>query len=255
MTKIVGIIPARFQSSRFPGKPLVELQGKPMILHVTQIAIEALGREHVYVATDNRKIANVVTAAGYQVLMTSVDARTGTDRLWEAAQQITADYFINIQGDEPLLDPKDIRKVVAEKCRRVNGIVNGMCYLSEDEDPWNRNIPKVVVTENNRLLYMSRLPVPGYKSQENCPDKYLKQVCIYAFTYSELRLFGEFGRKSFLEEKEDIEILRFLDLSVPIYMVHTSKASLAIDVPEDVAKVEALMKAPLVGQPLLHASH
>jgi 3-deoxy-manno-octulosonate cytidylyltransferase (CMP-KDO synthetase) len=255
VSRIIGIIPARYQSSRFPGKPLVPLQGKAMILHVAEIAIQALGRECVYVATDDNRIADLVNHAGYQVLMTSSEASTGTDRLWEAAQQVSADYFINIQGDEPLLDPNDIIRVVKEKCRRVNGIVNGMCYLSDDEDPWNRNIPKVAVSENNQLLYMSRLPIPGYKAAEKRPEKYLKQVCIYAFNYKELQLFGEAGRKTYLEEKEDIEILRFLDLSIPVYMVHTGKASLAIDVPGDVPAVEAAMLHTAANSLVAHARY
>jgi 3-deoxy-manno-octulosonate cytidylyltransferase (CMP-KDO synthetase) len=187
--------------------------------------------------------------------MTSSTAMTGTDRCWQAAQQVTADVYINIQGDEPLLDPDDILKVADEKCKRSTGIVNAMCYLTETEDPWDRNIPKVVVSENNQLLYMSRLPIPGYKTPENCPQQYLKQVCIYAFNYSELRLFGEFGRKTYLEEKEDIEILRFLDLSVPVYMVHANRASLAIDIPDDVAKVEAVMSPSTASPSSASARH
>ncbi len=242
MNKVVGIIPARFHSSRFPGKPLASLLGKPMIVHVAENTAEALGAANTFVATDNADIARVVEEAGFQVLMTSSGATTGTDRLWEAAQQVTADYFINIQGDEPLLDPADIIKIVNEKCSRGHGIVNGMTWLAREEDPWDRNIPKVVVTEDNRLVYMSRLPIPGFKDHRHCSDRYLKQVCIYAFTYSELRAFGEYGRKSRLEEKEDIEILRFLDLSIPVYMVHTNHLSLSVDVPEDLFPVEAAMR-------------
>ena len=173
--------------------------------------------------------------------MTSTHARTGTDRLWEAAQQIDAEFYINIQGDEPLLDPEDICQIVREKQERISGVVNGMCCLSEDEDPDSPNIPKVVSSEDGRLIYMSRQPIPGFKDQANRPERYMKQVCIYAYTRGELALFGGLGRKTYLEEREDIEILRFLDLSIPVYMVETRGASLAVDIPEDVERVEAAL--------------
>ena len=111
----VVIIPARYQSSRFPGKPLVCLLGKPMILWVAELSERAVGNKNVYVATDDEKIANVVIKAGFQAIMTSEDCLTGTDRLAEAAQKIDADIYINVQGDEPLIDSQDIRRVIEEK--------------------------------------------------------------------------------------------------------------------------------------------
>jgi 3-deoxy-manno-octulosonate cytidylyltransferase (CMP-KDO synthetase) len=240
--KVLGIIPARYQSSRFPGKPLVKLCGKPMILHVLEKTEKALGKENSYVATDDQRIADVVINGGYQVVMTSSNALTGTDRLFEAAQQLPADIYINVQGDEPLLDPNDICKIRDLKLQNLDSIINGMCKLSPEEDPHNINIPKVITDEKQRLVYMSRLAVPGFKDAKNAPQYYLKQVCIYAFTLGELKAFGEFGRKSYLEHKEDIEILRFLDIGMPIMMQETSGASLAVDVEEDVAVVENAMR-------------
>jgi 3-deoxy-manno-octulosonate cytidylyltransferase (CMP-KDO synthetase) len=240
--KVLGIIPARYQSSRFPGKPLVKLCGKPMILHVLEKTEKALGKENTYVATDDQGIADVVINAGYQVVMTSSNALTGTDRLFEAAQQLPADIYINVQGDEPLLDPNDICKIRDLKLQNLDSIINGMCKLTPKEDPHNVNIPKVITDEKQRLVYMSRLAVPGFKDAKNAPQYYLKQVCIYAFTLAELKAFGEFGRKSYLEHKEDIEILRFIDIGMPIMMQETSGASLAVDVEEDVAVVENAMR-------------
>ena len=242
MERIVGIIPARYQSSRFPGKPLALLLGKPMILYVAEITARALGEKNTWVATDDQRIADVVKSAGFNVAISSGAALTGTDRVWETSRQVKADIYVNIQGDEPLLNPKDIELIVAEKKKRGKGVVNGMCRLLPHEDSSNVNIPKVITTENNRMVYMSRVAIPGFKSSLNKPAYYMKQVCIYAFTYEELDAFGRFGRKSALEKHEDIEILRYLDLSIPVFMVETEGTSLAVDIPEDVPVVEEALR-------------
>jgi len=239
---VAAIIPARYKSSRFPGKPLVPLLGKPMIIHVAEIVAAAVGKKDTYVATDSEIIAGTVEKGGYQVIMTGEDALTGTDRVWQASKKIDADIFLNVQGDEPLLDPDDIRLIVSEKKKRMNCVINGIHKIEGQEDPKSNNIPKVVVNEQNYLVYMSRSLIPGCKSDRCKPGNYFKQVSMYAFTREQLDKFGNFGRKSYLEECEDIEILRFLDLAIPVYMVETDGFSLAVDVPEDVAVVEDAMK-------------
>lgn len=238
----VVVIPARFSSSRFPGKPLVKLLGKPMILWVAELSAKAVGRENVYVATEDQRIVDAVNEAGYQSIMTSDKALTGTDRLAEAAEKIIADIYINVQGDEPLANPKDIIKIRDEKLKNIHSIINGFSWISENENPNSINIPKVITNEANELVYMSRAALPGYKDKKNAPIAYKKQICIYAFTKQELREFHEFGRKSQLEQSEDIEILRFLELSKTIKMIETKPGSLAVDVPEDIALVEEGLK-------------
>lgn len=241
--RTVVVIPARYASSRFPGKPLVELLGRPMILRVADLAATAVGAKNVYVATEDERIATVVTDAGYQAVMTSPTALTGTDRLAEASKTIDADIYVNVQGDEPLLDPGDIVRIIEHKAAHLDKVINGYCWLSENEDPANVNIPKVIATEAGRMVYMSRNPLPGYKDPVNRPSGYRKQVCIYAFTRDELCQFAEFGRKSWLEACEDIEILRFLELDKEVLMVETRPGSLAVDTPEDVAPVEKALRA------------
>jgi 3-deoxy-manno-octulosonate cytidylyltransferase (CMP-KDO synthetase) len=236
------IIPARYASSRYPGKPLVPLLGKPMILWVAELSAKAVGAENVYIATENERIAEVVRGAGFQPVITSTGALTGTDRLAEAAEQIEADLFINVQGDEPLVNPTDILSIGNAKARSMNVVVNGYSWVSDEENPHNVNIPKVITNERNELVYMSRVALPGYKDPKNAPERYKKQVCIYAFTGEELNAFRQFGRKSELEHCEDIEILRFLELGKRILMVETQPGSLAVDVPEDVAGVEVALK-------------
>lgn len=238
----VVIIPARYGSSRFPGKPLVQLLGKPMIVWVAELSARAVGTDNVYVATEDQRIVELVEQAGFQALMTDDDAFTGTDRLAEAAAQVEADIFINVQGDEPLVDPEDILKVRDAKARHLQDVINGFSWISPNEDPHSVNIPKVITNERDELIYMSRVALPGFKDAKNAPKRYKKQVCIYAFTREELSCFRNFGRKSELENSEDIEILRFLEMNKTIRMVETRPGSLAVDVPGDVAKVEEALK-------------
>ncbi|WP_339349110.1 3-deoxy-manno-octulosonate cytidylyltransferase [uncultured Alteromonas sp.] len=240
--RAVVVIPARFASSRYPGKPLVKLLGKPMILWVAELAEKAIGQENVYIATDDERIKSVVEDAGFKTVMTG-PALTGTDRLAQAAEQIDADIFINVQGDEPLADPSDILKVLDQKQSHPEFVINGFSYLNDDEDPSNINIPKVITTEDDRLVYMSRAPIPGFKDHENAPKRYKKQVCIYAFSKHELSAFGSLTRKSLLEKSEDIEILRFLEFGKTIKMIETKPGSYAVDAPSDVEIVEEAMKS------------
>ncbi|MFA3790790.1 3-deoxy-manno-octulosonate cytidylyltransferase [Aliiglaciecola sp. SL4] len=240
--KTVVLIPARYSSSRYPGKPLVPLLGKPMIIWVAELASEAVGKENVYIATEDSRISDVVEQAGYNFVMTSDKCLTGTDRLAEAAKQINADIYINVQGDEPLVNPSDIQKAIDAKINDMSSIINGYCWLSEDEDPTSVNIPKVITTENDVLIYMSRCALPGFKDPQNAPKGYKKQVCIYAFSAEELKMYQSFGRKSELEFSEDIEILRFLEFGKRIQMYETTPGSLAVDVPEDVAPVEKALQ-------------
>jgi 3-deoxy-manno-octulosonate cytidylyltransferase (CMP-KDO synthetase) len=218
--KVSGIIPARYKSSRFPGKPLVKIAGKPLVLHVAEKAAAALGKENIFIATEDERIEKEVMNAGYNAVMTSD----------------------NIQGDEPMVDPQDIINVMKAKQQFQDAVINGMCLLNENENAENINIPKVVVNSRNDLIYMSRLAVPGIKSG-NLKPRYLKQVCIYAFNFDELKQFGSMKNKAEFEMFEDIEILRFLELGIPVKMVFTSGNTLAVDVPDDVSKVEAALKS------------
>jgi len=236
--KTVIIIPARYKSTRFPGKPLTLILGKPMILWVAELCAEVLPAEFVYVATEDFQIKEIVEKAGFNVVMTSNKCLTGTDRLAEAATQIEADIYVNVQGDEPLLNPTDILKIIEEKKIYPNEIINGYCKIGDNEEPESVNIPKIIFNENQQMVYMSRNLLPGTKTKDFVPPNYYKQVCIYAFNKQELIDYAEFGRKGTLEYYEDIEILRFLDIGVNIRVVETKNISLAVDVPKDVLRVE-----------------
>ncbi len=242
MKEVLGVIPARFKSTRFPGKPLVNILGKPLVIHVAEKVSEALGTDNFVVATEDQRIVDEVERWGYKAVLTSDRPKTGTDRLWEVAQQILANTYVNVQGDEPMVRPQDIFRVYKAKSDFPDHIINGYTEIGVEEDPVSVNIPKVILNENEELVYMSRLPVPGIKGRSDRPQ-YLKQVCIYAFSYGELKAFGERETKTYLESFEDIEILRFLEMGYRIKMVKTGGSSLAVDVPEDVIVVEKALKS------------
>lgn len=239
--KVIVVIPARYKSSRFPGKPLVPLNGKAMVLWVAELAARAVGQTNVYIATEDDRIRVEVESAGFHVVMTSDQALTGTDRVAEVAELVDADIYINLQGDEPLVEPASIEAVLDEKKRFPNDVINAYCPIGPDEDPSSINIPKVIFNESFKMVYMSRSLIPGYKDSKCEPSKYFKQVCIYAFTKDELLSFRAFGRKGVLEAPEDIEILRFLELERTVRMIEVAAGSLAIDVPSDVPPVEAAL--------------
>jgi 3-deoxy-manno-octulosonate cytidylyltransferase (CMP-KDO synthetase) len=196
----VAVIPARYASTRFPGKPLVPLLGRPMLLWVVDVCAEALGSQNVIVATDDERIRAVAADAGIRVEMTSERALTGTDRIAEIADRLGSDVILNVQGDEPLLDPSDLLRIAAAKASWPDAVINGYHPLGPAEDPENPNLPKVVIDREERLLYMSRCAVPGTKSGGPSPDTtYFKQVCIYGFSTEDLRVFAAAGGKGPLE--------------------------------------------------------
>ena len=236
---VVAIIPARYGSSRFPGKPLAKILGVPLILRVFERVVKVLPPAQIVVATDDERIQNVCEQAGIRVVMTSSTCLTGTDRVWEAASKLEAEVIVNVQGDEPLVKVEDILAVIRAKHAYPSHVVNAMCVITDRRDIESPNVPKVVVNNRDDLIYISRAPIPYVKGQGKAV--YRRQVCIYGFNKSELRAFAGHGQKSRLEDPEDIEILRFLDLGIPVRMVEVSGASLAVDVPEDIIRVERLL--------------
>ena len=231
----VVVIPARYKSSRFPGKPLAKINGKEMVLHVAEKAELAIGKENVYVATENEDIAHVVRNAGYHVIITSDNCLTGTDRVAEAAKEIQADIFINVQGDEPMIDPIDIKRVIAEKTKYPNHVINCMSNLHPDEDVEDKKIPKIICDLDKNLLYCSRSAIPGTKTFSLEDAK--KQVCIYGFSKNQLDIFTE-TEKTPLELNEDIEIVRCLEKGMKVKMIEVDKVSYAVDYPEDINTIE-----------------
>jgi len=229
------------QSTRLPEKPLIEIMGKSIIQRTYEQCLKAVDKELVYVATDSERIFNHCELHGIKVLMTSDKALTGTDRVCEVARKIKAKYYINVQGDEPVFNPEDIHTIL-EKIKVNNDnsiIINGFAPIKSEKEYKSPSVPKVVFKPNGDLLYMSRSPIPGNKSQEF--NKAWRQVCIYAFPYEALINFSSV-KKTLLEEEEDIEILRFLELDYKVRMIELSSQSIPVDLPEDILKVEQFIR-------------
>lgn len=242
--KYAVVIPARYESSRFPGKPLVDICGKSMIQHVWERCCKAVELEKVYVATDDDRIEEVVKGFGGRVIRTSSDCLTGTDRLAESNLMLDCDFIINVQGDEPLINPDDITDMINNFIQGDGSVLNAMCRITEPKEFFSLTVPKVVCDESKNLLYMSRSGIPLTKNSE---FKFgFKQVCIYAFSKQHLEFFYSKNNKSKLEEVEDIEILRFLESGYKVKMIEVESGSIAIDIPEDVGRVINILSKDVV---------
>jgi len=237
MRDFLVVIPARYESTRFPGKPLVDILGKSMIKRVWEKCINAVDQNNVIVATDDYRIFDHCNNENINAIMTSKKCLTGTDRIFEVSEKIKSKTYINVQGDEPLISSEDIIKVINASKNDSNAIINGMCLIQNEGDFNNPNIPKVVVDTNKNLLYMSRAGIPTNKKKLFISA--YKQVCIYAFPALSLKKYGSVKTKTPIEKIEDIEILRFLELGLKVKMVEVSDSSIAVDIPEDLDKVIA----------------
>lgn len=221
------------------------LAGKSMIERTWRQCVQGFPRERVWVATEDERIRAHCEALGIPVLMTSPDCLTGTDRVAEVAQRLPAAVYLNVQGDEPLCNPEDIRAILDASRRYPGEIINGYCALDEERAFRSPSTPKVVFRPDGRLLYMSRAAIPSDKSLAFCQA--WRQVCIYAFPARALGEFAARGAKTPLESLEDIEILRFLEMGYEVRMVPLSAESIAVDTPEDVIRVEQRL-SPSRGQ-------
>jgi len=243
--KIIGIIPARYASTRFPGKPLHPLAGKPLIQHVVDRCHGASTLSEVIVATDDERIAAVVREF-CRVEMTSADHPSGTDRIAEVASRLDCDAVVNVQGDEPLIAPEVINAVAEalsqSEMTTAASLVNN---ISDYSDP---NVVKVVVSVEGRALYFSRRTVPYVRDfAEESPEKqledfpFLKHLGIYGYRCQTLhRLVGY--APSPLEQAEKLEQLRALENGIEIRVCQVEYEAIGVDVPEDVQRVEALLK-------------
>lgn len=229
------VIPARYNSTRLPAKPLVDIAGKPMIQRVFEQCIKAVDSNLIYIATDDDRIRSVCESFGAKVVMTSSECLTGTDRVSEVSRMIDARYYINVQGDEPLFNPADITLLVDLLNFEEDQIIMGYCPINSKADFENRAIPKMIFSEHKQLLYMSRSPIPGNKSDEF--TRAWRQVCAYAFPKASLQIFSSVTSKTPIEEIEDLEMIRFLEKGVSIKVAEMSSESIAVDHLEDIEKV------------------
>ncbi|MGL5049813.1 MAG: 3-deoxy-manno-octulosonate cytidylyltransferase [Cetobacterium sp.] len=235
--KILGVIPARYKSTRLPGKPLIKINGIEMIKRTYNQCLKSNLLDKVVVATDDLKIYNFCKKEDINAVMTSLECKTGTDRVAEVSKLLDYDLYINIQGDEPVIDPISFDLII-EEYKKTKGkylAYNAYKIIESKEEIESDSIIKVIINENKELMYMSRLAVPFNKSKEK--RDYLKQVCVYGFTKEALEIFNS-KEKTLNEKYEDVEVLRFLDSGYKVKMVEADVSCIAVDKEEDILKVE-----------------
>ena len=238
--KILCVIPARYASTRLPGKPLADIVGKPMIQHVYERSAQATIPQQVVVATDDEKVFQAVQQFGGKVVMTSSEHQTGTDRLAEVASKYAkVDVIINVQGDEPLIDPKVIDELAQEFLNDTALQMASVMSIMDTEDYQNPNAVKVVTDLNNNALYFSRslLPYPRVAGKANV----YKHIGIYAYKKDFLLKFAKLEPTP-LEQSESLEQLRALENGYKIKMIKTKAKFIGVDSIEDLQTVNELLR-------------
>lgn len=234
------VIPARLKSTRLPNKPLISICGKTMLQRTYERGCIAVGADNVHIATDDNAIVKVAKEFTDQVHLTSTACMTGTDRVAQFADIIEADCYVNLQGDEPIMPIENIKTIFNAGKRYPGLIINGYAKITERDEYMSPMIPKVVFKEDKTLMYMSRAPIPGNK-QSNLQSAY-KQICVYSFPADAMAFQRKNSLKSFFENLEDIEILRFIEKGWTIKMIELSPNTIAIDVPDDLVRVRAVIE-------------
>ena len=244
--KVVVVIPARYGSTRLPGKPLVSLAGRPMIQYVFERAKRAQTVGRVIVATDDQRIVEAVNAFGGVAVMTRLDHRTGTERVAEVAAREEGDVFVNVQGDEPLIDPVSIDTVVGalleEPAAQIATVATAIRHAGDIMDP---NVVKTVLDFEENALYFSRAPIPWVRDrQQKVHVKYWKHLGLYVFQRDALLEYPTLPQGE-LEKIEQLEQLRWMENGWKIRVAEVAHDAVSVDVPEDVTRVEKLLKEPI----------
>lgn len=239
--KIIGVIPARYQSSRFPGKPLALILCKPMIWWVYQQCIKVPELDEVYVATDDERIYKTCEQLGMRVVMTSEQCHTGTDRVGEVAEKIAGDLYVNIQGDEPLIEPQMISDVIG--IFRDETVYYGSLrkQITDEEEISAQSTVKVVVDKNEDALYFSRSVIPSNVKDGKLARIY-RHVGIYAYKREFLQTFIQLPPTE-LEAGEGLEQLRALENGYKLRVHETQFDTIGVDLPEHIPMVEALIRS------------
>jgi len=259
--QVIGIIPARYGSSRFPGKALAMLNGAPLIQHVYEQARAATRLDDVIVATDDERIVQAVARFGGTALMTSPTHRSGTDRIAEVARQRDAQVILNIQGDEPLIVPSQLDQVAEFLlAHRAVPMATLMTRITHDEDVNNPHVVKVVVDQDGYALYFSRAPIPHVRTQEGSrlkaqgsrqgqlppasslqPPACFKHIGVYGYQREFLLRFPHLAPTP-LEQLEQLEQLRALEHGYTIKVLETPSDTIGVDTPDDLQRVEATLQ-------------
>jgi 3-deoxy-D-manno-octulosonate cytidylyltransferase len=240
---VVIVIPARYASTRLPGKPLLNIAGKPMVQHVYERAQQVRGVQAVLVATDDERIVQAVKGFGGRAIMTSPHHPSGTDRLVEVMQQWPADLYINLQGDEPLIRPTDVERLVQGMADDPHTAVGTLCHALPVEESTNPNTVKVVVDAQGIALYFSRSPIPYPRDAQTAT--YLKHVGIYAYRKTVLESYGQLPQPM-LERAEQLEQLRLLAAGIRIKTFEVEPTGPGVDTPECLERVRNLFSESIL---------
>ena len=238
-SNFIVVIPARFGSKRLPGKPLKEVLGVPMIIRTSMQCLKVVKKSQLIVATDDRRIQKCCKKYSINSILTSKKCKTGTDRVAEVAKKIKVKNYINVQGDEPIFNPIDLKNMIKQVKKNRNKILLGYTKIENKINIRNKNIPKVVFDKNENLLYASRNPIPF--TNLNKLSKSWRQVLVYSFPRLEVLKFYKMKKKTFLEEREDIEILRFLEIGSQVKLVKMTNRSHPVDTMKDLHEVERFL--------------
>ena len=235
------IIPARLESTRLPKKLLLEIDGISIIKRTYKRALSALGNDKkIYIATDSELIKKHCESFGAKVLITSNNCLTGTDRIAEAAKNLNAKQFINLQGDEPIFPIEELKFFIQKAISYPEEISTGVTEIKSEDDYRNLSIPKMVFSNSNKLLYSSRAPIPSNKKDNF--NLAFKHVCVYCFNKKHLNAFRKSEKKSFFENQEDLEINRFLEMDISVRCIKLKNGGKAVDTKKDFEIVSKLIK-------------
>nr|WP_288957491.1 3-deoxy-manno-octulosonate cytidylyltransferase [uncultured Desulfovibrio sp.] len=238
--KAVAVIPARYASTRLPGKPLLDICGKPLIQRVWEIVSHTRGLDDIVVATDDDRIADAVQAFGGKVCMTSPECKSGSDRVREVAKFLAVDVYVNVQGDEPLLEPSAIETLLAVFTQDKSVQVATLCSRISEEQARSPHQVKVVRDHAGNALYFSRAPLPFVREATESAV-FLGHIGIYAYRADALRGFASLP-PSPLEQTEKLEQLRFLQAGIPIRVLEVPLMGAGVDTPEDLERVRAVAR-------------
>jgi len=239
--KVIGVIPARFKSSRFPGKPLADICGKPMVWWTYNQAVKAKGIDKVYVATEDVRIKEVCEKYKIPCIMTSDEHRNGTERVAEVSEKTDGDIYITIQGDEPLIEPHNIEKIV--NLMKSDDKIQCSTAKTPFKDPVdvvNGTTIKALSDLEGNLLFVTRSPVPYPKASLNY--KIYKHMGLFGFRRETLQLFPKLSMGP-LEEIEDLEVLRFIEHGIKMKVIETESGTISVDTVKDLNRVTEIIRS------------
>jgi 3-deoxy-manno-octulosonate cytidylyltransferase (CMP-KDO synthetase) len=234
---IIGLIPSRLNSSRLTEKPLLEIDGLPLIVHTFKRAQLSKFLDRVIVCTDSKKILKIVNMHGGEAIMTSGKHTNGTERIAEVSKKFKCELIVDIQGDEPLIDPNNIDKLINYHKKNQNKF-DIIVPSAEIKDPGTKNVVKIIANKGNKIIYMSRAAVPfNFKAK----SKFYKHLSIISFKPNILQKFAKL-KKSNLEKIEDIELLRAIENDINVGTLYLKSKSVAVDIKEDYLEAIEIMK-------------